>query len=161
MSSDALCVPAQSVLAHLCGIIDRMAKTASEREDDYKREVDFYLQAIMKAKKWSQSELGRQVGVRSTTINKALKRRHVIAYTTLLALEDRSRTPLPDALVAAAKALNDPSPADISAEAESFLQSSPPWQRMVELGRKLDAESDPVRKREIKQELEALIQKVG
>lgn len=137
-----------------------MGKTASEREEHYKQQVAAYLQAIQMLRGWSQSEIARQAGVRSTTINKALKLKHATQYPTLLALEDRSGIPIPDELKQAARGLNEPATVP-AAEVQDFLNSSPEWQRMVELGRQLSEATNPKAKREIKRELDELLAKVA
>jgi transcriptional regulator with XRE-family HTH domain len=159
-SSTALGALAQREAAYLCGILGLMAKTATERHAHYRHHVAAYLRAVEIARGWSQSEIARQVGVLSTTINKALKLKHSMDYTTLLALEAASDIPIHEELRQAAATLK--APRQISAsEAETFLQSSPEWTRMVELGRQLSAATDPKAKRELKREISQLLSKVA
>lgn len=138
-----------------------MSRTASEREQNYRHQVAAYLKALELTLGWSQSEIGRQAGVKSTTINKALKLKHSLSYPTLMALEKQSGIPIHDDLKNAAATLNAPRPEPAPAEVEAFLQSSPAWQRMLELGRQLAQETDPVQKREIKKELDQILSKVA
>lgn len=138
-----------------------MGKPASQREKEYKAQVVYYLRALETALGWSQSEIARQSGVRSTTINKALKQTHALGYPKLLLLEKQSGIPLQDALVIAARSLNEPTTPASAKDVEAFLQSSPAWQRMVELGRQLAAETDPKTKKEIKRKIEEIAAKVA
>lgn len=138
-----------------------MSKTASAREQNYRHQVAAYLEALEMALGWSQSEIGRQAGVKSTTINKALKLKHSLSYPTLMTLEKQSGIPIHEDLINAARALNAPQPPPSAAEVDAFLQSSPEWRRMLELGRQLAAAADPGEKAVLKKELDELISKVA
>lgn len=159
-SSTAIGALAQREAAYLRGILSRMALPATERHAHYRRHVAAYLRALEMAKGWSQSEIGRRAGILSTTVNKALKLKHSMNYTTLLALEVASGIPIHDELKHAAASLNAPRQASDS-EVEAFLQSSPDWKRMVDLGRKLAEATDPKAKRELKREISELLSKVA
>lgn len=158
-SSIALGALAQREAAYLRGILARMAKTATDRHAHYRHHVAAYLRALEEARGWSQSEIGRQAGVLSTTVNKALKLKHSMNYATLLALEAASDIPIPDELKQAAVALTAPRQA-IEVEADEFLHSLGEWQRMVEIGRELAKTADPKMKSALKRELTELLAKV-
>jgi transcriptional regulator with XRE-family HTH domain len=137
-----------------------MSKTATERHAHYRRHVAAYLRAVELARGWSQSEIGRRAGVLSTTVNKALKLKHSMNYTTLLALEAASDIPIHEELKQAAATLSAPRQVT-DTEVEAFLQASPEWKRMVELGRQLAEASDPRTKNDLKRAIGELLSKVA
>jgi transcriptional regulator with XRE-family HTH domain len=138
-----------------------MAETASDREQNYRHQVAAYLKALELTRGWSQSEIGRRAGVASTTINKALKLKHSLGYPKLMILEEQSGIPIHEGLKDALRALHAPRPSPTTLEVEAFLQSSPEWQRMLELGRQLAEATDPMRKSELKRELDQMLAKVA
>lgn len=160
LSSTDLCADAQSVAALCRGIIFGMGKPASEREEDYRREVASYLRALDIGKGWSQSEIGRQAGVKASNINKAVKQSQSLGLEYLLILEERSGIPLPESLLSAAKGRRSQGHASPE-EVTAFLNSAPEWRRMIELGQQLAAETDPKIKAEIQREIQELVAKVA
>lgn len=155
-----MCADAQSVAALCRGIMSAMSKPASQREEDYRREVQAYLRALDIGKRWSQSEIARQAGVKASNINKALSLKQSLGLEYLLILEERSEIPLPATLLDAAKGRRSQghaSPEEVSA----FLDSSPAWRRMIELGQQLATETDPKVKAEIQREIQELAAKVA
>lgn len=138
-----------------------MSKAASARNDEFKRQVQMYLDTVMLTKQWSQSDVARAINVRSTTISKVHSRKHAMGYPKLLALAEASGIPLPLAVEAAARALNSPILRVSDEEVAEFLDSSPEWRRMVKLGKELATATDPGAQRTIKDELQKLLAKVS
>lgn len=137
-----------------------MGKPASQREEEYRREVQAYLRALDIGKRWNQSEIARQAGVKASNINKALKGAQSLGFEYLLTLEERSGIPIPDSLLAAAKGRKSQGHASPE-EVQAFLNSSPAWREMIALGQQLAATEDPAEKAEIQKQIQDLAAKVA
>jgi hypothetical protein len=75
----------------------------------YRREIAAYLTAVQMARKWKNVKLGEMIGgVSHTTIGRALKGEHTMGFPMLLAIEDVSGIPIPESLVVAARAAQQP-----------------------------------------------------
>lgn len=108
-SSEAMCVVAESVCAHFRAHPWAMAtQPKSEAVQEYRRQIALYLQAVKIAKNWGQVKMGDVAGVVHTTIGRALKGDHTLNYPALLALEEASGVPIPEALTGAARAIQQP-----------------------------------------------------
>lgn len=160
LSSIELCADAQSVAALCRGIMGGMGKAASERENEYRRQVALYLRFLDITLRWSQSEIARQAGVKPSNINKALKEKQSLGLEYLLILAEKSGIDLPASLLEAAKGRRSQDHATPEEVAE-FLNSSPAWRKMIELGRQLQATADPGEKAEIQREIQELLSKVS
>lgn len=111
-----------------------MDRTASEREQHYRREIAQYVADVLKAKAWNQSEAGRRIGRSHSTISRALAGKFETEYPTLLALAKASGIPLPDALAEAAAdtriPLRAPPTTDtVDAYVEDLLTAGPEVQK--------------------------------
>lgn len=137
-----------------------MARSATEREEEYRRQSAAYLRALELAKRWSQSEIARQCGIKASNINKAVNLKQSLGLEYLLVLEDKSGIPLPAELLDAAKGRRSQGHASPE-EVQAFLNSSPAWRRMIELGQQLAATEDPAEKAEIQREIQELAAKVA
>lgn len=94
----------------------------SEAVQEYRRQIGLYLQAVKIATGWGQVKMGEVAGVAHTTIGRALKGDHTLSYPALLALEEESRVPIPDALVGSARQAQQPTRRD-AAELEQQIRS--------------------------------------
>lgn len=159
-SSTEVCVDAQRVAALCRGIMLGMGKPASQREDDYRREVSTYLRALDIGRNWSQSEIARQAGVKASNINKAVSQKQSLGLEYLLILEEKSGIPLPPSLLEAAKGRRSQGHASPE-EVTAFLNSSPAWREMIALGQQLAATDDPSAKAEIQKQIQELAAKVA
>lgn len=160
LSSTELCVDAKSANALSAHIMRAMSKPASQREEEYRREVRAYLKALDIAKRWNQSEIARQAGVKPSNINKAIKGTQSLSFEYILKLEQQSGISPHAELLAAArnrKSQGHASPEDV----EAFLNSSPAWREMIALGQQLSATSDPKEKAEIQKQIQELVAKVA
>lgn len=159
-SSTEVCADAQSVAALCRGIMPGMGKPASQREEEYRREVALYLRALDFGRQWSQSEIARQAGVKPSNINKAVSQKQSLGLEYLLILEEKSGIPLQPGLLEAAKGRRSQGHASPE-EVTAFLNSSPAFRRMIELGQQLAATDDPAEKAEIQKEIQELAAKVA
>lgn len=159
-SSTELCADAKSVAALCRGIMAGMAKPASQREEEYRREVARYLKSLDLGMRWSQSEIARQAGVKASNINKALHEKQSLGLEYLLLLEERSGMQLPTSLLEAAKGRRSQGHASPE-EVQAFLDSSPAFRRMIELGQQLASATDPKEKAEIQREIQELAAQVA
>lgn len=160
VSSTELCADAQSVAALCRGIMPGMGKPASQREEEYRREVQNYLRALDIGRGWNQSEIARQAGLKPSNINKAIKGTQSLGLEYLLVLEEQSGIPLPEGLLAAAKGRRSQGHASPE-EVQAFLNSSPAWRQMIALGQQLAATEDPAEKAEIQKQIQELASKVA
>lgn len=155
MSSGNLCVGSKCVVAHSRAILRPMAKrTATERDEEYKKQVSAYLLAVHVGRQWSQSEIARRMGAHPSSANKAFHGKHALEYAKIMVLAEQSGVPIPDSLTEAYKALAAPRP-------PAATELSPAMKRLIELERRLREADDQKDRLAIKRQMAALIDKVA
>lgn len=102
----------------------------------YRREIADYLRAVKLATGWSTTEMGARAGkLAHTTIGRAMKEHHTLAFPALLALEAAAGLAIPETLRAAAVAAQHPPTASSRKDdalkrlREEFAKQSPEAQR--------------------------------
>lgn len=134
--------------------------SASERDAEYKRQVEAYLLNVQLAKNWSQSEIARQAGIHPSAINKAFARKHSLGYEVLMALEAASGVEIPLDVRNAARMRRQRGD-EAQTRIEAFLDRSPYWRRVLEIAAELEAEEDTTRKRALEKERDDLLTKLA
>lgn len=139
-----------------------MAKPKSQAEADYRRAASDYLRALKMSRGLTLKQLGTMAGgVEHSTIQRWVKMSHRPDLVGLEMIAQETGVPIPEDLPRLAREARRPPVVEATAdEVESFLQSSPAWQRMVKLGRALAKETRPDARENLKRELEDLIARV-
>lgn len=123
LSTRMMCVVAQCVSAPGAAQFT-MAPTKSATAAAYRREIATYLRAIQIATGWKQVKMGEMAGGLShTTIARAMKTTTTIGYPALLALEEAAGLPIPDSLVGAARAAQQPTTSSPTAKQLAAVRS--------------------------------------
>lgn len=84
-----------------------MAKTATEVEEEYRRQTAAYVAAVQEARGWTISALARQAELDRSTVSRAANGKKKTEFHRLLKIEKASRVQIPQALHEAYAALSD------------------------------------------------------
>lgn len=141
----------------MCDIMVLMG-TATDRNEEYKRQVSEYLTLVSIEKGWSQSEMARLTGLTPSAFSRAFRGETALGFDVVENLADRCGVPISDSLRTAYRLKRA---GGERRKVDEFIEASPELRRMAELMMAIKSEADAKRRAEMKAEIQEIMSKVA